>query len=252
MDQEEAEEVSFVPSAISVPQKHLFRCDNQCSEKTIRFWQFASVVIKEGEESHTTNLCQQCYNESLKAKGDEPLTKWQWHVEKRHRGRLWTNGKRTIRTRNVGTFLPRKSKSWKVSRGGRRERFCLSRSWRLSFSYVLLLRSRRLSFSCVLLLRSRRLSFSCAGVGVVGDGFQTQRRGVKNVQKKSWRVRSRLMGERSGRVNSVRSKNVWTRWRCRRCYHDIPAVLRGKYRQAVAARNGELSMASSTSDQRGV
>ena len=34
MDQEEGEEISFVPSAISVPQKALFRCDNQCSEKT--------------------------------------------------------------------------------------------------------------------------------------------------------------------------------------------------------------------------
>ena len=28
MNQEEAEEISFVPSAISVPQKPLFRCDN--------------------------------------------------------------------------------------------------------------------------------------------------------------------------------------------------------------------------------
>ena len=27
-DQEEAEEISFVPSAISVPRKPLFRCDN--------------------------------------------------------------------------------------------------------------------------------------------------------------------------------------------------------------------------------
>ena len=32
-DQEEAEELSFVLSAISVPQKLMFRCDNQCSEK---------------------------------------------------------------------------------------------------------------------------------------------------------------------------------------------------------------------------
>ena len=32
-DQEEAEELSFVPSAISVPQKLMFRCDNQCREK---------------------------------------------------------------------------------------------------------------------------------------------------------------------------------------------------------------------------
>ena len=41
--------------------------------------------------------------------------------------------------------------------------------------------------------------------------------------------------------------NVWTRWRCRRCHHDIPASLREKYRQAVAARNGEWSAGSSTS-----
>ena len=59
MDQEEADEISFVPSAISVPQKPLVRCDNQCSEKTLSFWQLASVVMKEGEEPGTTNLCQQ-------------------------------------------------------------------------------------------------------------------------------------------------------------------------------------------------
>ena len=55
--------------AASVPQKPLFRCDNRCSEKTLSFWQLTSVVIKEGEESYTTNLCQKyCYNESLKTK----------------------------------------------------------------------------------------------------------------------------------------------------------------------------------------
>ena len=68
MDQEEAEETSFVPSAISVSQKPLFRCGNQCSTKTLSFWQLASVLIKEGEESYTTNLCQKCHNESLEAK----------------------------------------------------------------------------------------------------------------------------------------------------------------------------------------
>ena len=41
--------------------------------------------------------------------------------------------------------------------------------------------------------------------------------------------------------------NVQTRWRCRRCYHDIPAGLRGKYRQPIAARTGEWSTDSSTS-----
>ena len=55
MDQEEAEEISFMPSAMSFPQKQLFRCDNQRSEKTLSFWQLASVVIKDGEDSYTTN-----------------------------------------------------------------------------------------------------------------------------------------------------------------------------------------------------
>ena len=49
----------------------LFRCDNQCSEKTLSFWQLASVVIKEGEEPYTTILCQKFYNDSLKAKGEK-------------------------------------------------------------------------------------------------------------------------------------------------------------------------------------
>ena len=68
LNQEDAEETSFAPSATSVPQKPLFRCDNRCSEKTLSFWQFASVVTKESEESYTTKLCQQCYNESRVAK----------------------------------------------------------------------------------------------------------------------------------------------------------------------------------------
>ena len=92
LSQEEVEEISFVPSAISVLQKLMFRCDKQCSEKTLSVWQLASVVIQEGEESYTTNLRQHCYNKSLVARGDKPLTRWQWYefVEKKaHRGRLW-------------------------------------------------------------------------------------------------------------------------------------------------------------------
>ena len=88
---EEVDELSVVPSAISVPQKMIFRCDNQCGEKTLSFWQLASVVIREGEESYTTNLCQKCCIGSLKAKG-KPLTNWQWREfagQKAHRGRLW-------------------------------------------------------------------------------------------------------------------------------------------------------------------
>ena len=43
--------ISFVPSAMSVPQKPLFRCDNQCSEKTLSYWQLTSVVVNEGDEA---------------------------------------------------------------------------------------------------------------------------------------------------------------------------------------------------------
>ena len=60
VDQVDVEEISFVSSAIIVPQKPMFRCDNQCNGKTLSFWQLASVVIKEGEESCTANACQKC------------------------------------------------------------------------------------------------------------------------------------------------------------------------------------------------
>ena len=36
-EQEEVEERIFVPSAVSIPQKMMFRCDNQCSEKTLSY-----------------------------------------------------------------------------------------------------------------------------------------------------------------------------------------------------------------------
>ena len=57
-EQQEVGERIFVPSAISVPQKPLFRRDNQCSEKNLSHWQLASVVVNDGEESYTTNFCQ--------------------------------------------------------------------------------------------------------------------------------------------------------------------------------------------------
>ena len=74
---EEAEEISFVPSALSVPRGPMFWCDNRCCDKSLRFWQFASVVVDDGEEANTFNLCQQCYNESFTAKGQAPLKSWQ-------------------------------------------------------------------------------------------------------------------------------------------------------------------------------
>ena len=70
-EQEEMEERIFVPS---VPQKPLFRCDNQCSEKTLSCWQLASVVVAEGDEACTTTVCQKCFSEHLQARGEKPLS----------------------------------------------------------------------------------------------------------------------------------------------------------------------------------
>ena len=60
---EEAEELAFVPSAISEPRGAIYFCDNRCSENAIRYWQFASVAVEEGEETRTRNFSQQCFNE---------------------------------------------------------------------------------------------------------------------------------------------------------------------------------------------
>ena len=57
---------------------------------------------------YTTNLCQKCYHESLKARGDEPLTRWQWHEFVERKSASWktleSDGRRTIRARDVGIF----------------------------------------------------------------------------------------------------------------------------------------------------
>ena len=37
LSREEAGEISFVPSAINIPQRPMFRCDNRCSDKALRF-----------------------------------------------------------------------------------------------------------------------------------------------------------------------------------------------------------------------
>ena len=77
-------------------------------------------MIKEGEESYTTNLCQQCCNESLVARGDKPLTKRQWYEFVQKKGASWkvmeNDGKRTVHERDVGISLPRKIKNKKVPR----------------------------------------------------------------------------------------------------------------------------------------
>ena len=64
-----------------------------------RFLAVRVVGEKEGEESYSTHVYQQCFNESLVVKGEKQLTRWQWYelVEKKtHRGKVLENdGKRT-------------------------------------------------------------------------------------------------------------------------------------------------------------
>ena len=51
LSRDEAEEVSFVPSATSIRKDPCFWCDNRCSgKKAFSFWQFASEVVEDGEK----------------------------------------------------------------------------------------------------------------------------------------------------------------------------------------------------------
>ena len=104
----------------------LFLLANRCSEKALSFWQFASVVIEEGEESYTTNLCQQRCNTILVAEGDKPLTKWQWYavVEKKaHREMVWRMlGGKPIHMRNVVVFSCERLKAKKFREDAEKEK----------------------------------------------------------------------------------------------------------------------------------
>ena len=86
ISQEEAEEWASCQAPLRRP---IYWCD---SEKAIRYWQVASMVVEEGGEAHTIKKCQQCYNEKLAQQGKQPLKLWQWRgvVEKKaHRGGIW-------------------------------------------------------------------------------------------------------------------------------------------------------------------
>ena len=90
-------------------------------------------------------------------------------------------------------------------------------------------------------------------LGMVSGGFQTQRRGSWILgEYRAKRVLASAIsidGRKEWTCKFCSESNVWTRWLCRRCYRDIPAGLRGKYRQAIAARTGERSTGSSTSSR---
>ena len=54
--------------------------------------QIASMVIEEGGEARTINLCRRCCNEKTVQQGKQSLKSKEWKevlVKKAHRGRLW-------------------------------------------------------------------------------------------------------------------------------------------------------------------
>ena len=71
ISQGEAEGMGFVLSALGEPRRPIYWCNNRCSEKAIRYWQIAPMVVEEGGEAHTINQCQQCYIEKLVLLGNE-------------------------------------------------------------------------------------------------------------------------------------------------------------------------------------
>ena len=98
---------------MSVRLKPLFRCDRQCSEKTLSYWQLASVVVNEGDEAFSTNLCQKCFNKHLQAKGRQVVEK------KAYRGRMWKMMEKELFLHGMWEhFLQERSRTKRVSRTG--------------------------------------------------------------------------------------------------------------------------------------
>ena len=65
---EEEKQRTFIPSAVDVPLKPLFRCDKQCREKTLSYWQLASVVVNEGDEAQNDQPVSDVFQQTLAGK----------------------------------------------------------------------------------------------------------------------------------------------------------------------------------------
>ena len=75
-----------------------------------------------------------------------------------------------------------------------------------------------------------------------GDGWQTQRRkGWLSGQLRAKKIHAGAVtidGRKEWYCCFCPETNVWTRWRCRRCYTSIPSVLQGKHRQCQQRPEG--------------
>ena len=105
----EAEEKSFVPSAISIPQRPMFWCDNRSSDKALRLWQFASVVVEDGEDSYTAKSVSAVVQRKLDGKGSGAFEELAVEGSRGKEGASWkameNAGKRPVYIRNLVILL---------------------------------------------------------------------------------------------------------------------------------------------------
>ena len=84
-DENDMEELSFVPSAVSEPRWGLHMCCNKCREKGFMFYEIAAIVSEEGGAAQTINLRKKCHNERRAKQGEAEVaaSKWRALIERR-------------------------------------------------------------------------------------------------------------------------------------------------------------------------
>ena len=95
------------------------------------------------------------------------------------------------------------------------------------------------------------VAFEVSGREMGGDSFQTHKSKScilgKDRAEKVLADAITIDGRNEWICKFCSETNVWTRWRCRRCYSNIPTGLREKCRQAISAKTGRWSTESSPS-----
>ena len=84
----------------------MFWYDNRCSDKALRFWQFASVVVDDVEESHTVNFVSAVLQRNIDGTGPGDVEVLAVVEKKAHRARVWKMlGKDQFIQGMLGVFL---------------------------------------------------------------------------------------------------------------------------------------------------
>ena len=125
-NEEEMEELSFIPSAVSEPRRALHICDIKCRAKGFKFFAIAGIVT---EEAHTIKLCKTCYNVRRTKRGEEEVTASPWRElvkQKVFRGKLWPAFGMDHSCAECGKVSPSKTlgpdRSWQMQTGGNMSR----------------------------------------------------------------------------------------------------------------------------------